>query len=72
MPIVNRVAAMHDDIKAWRHDLHAHPELLFDVHRTAWTLADLLSPSQVLGRATVPRRAATMGAVGRNGVGLHE
>ena len=42
MPIVNRVAAMHDDIKAWRHDLHAHPELLYDVHRTAWTVAKKL------------------------------
>jgi hippurate hydrolase len=42
MPIVNRVAAMHDDIKAWRQDLHAHPELLFDVHRTAWTVAEKL------------------------------
>jgi amidohydrolase len=42
MPIVNRVAAMHDDIKAWRHDFHAHPELLFDVHRTAGEVAQRL------------------------------
>jgi hippurate hydrolase len=42
MPIVNRVAAMHDDIKAWRHDFHAHPELLFDVHRTAGAVAEKL------------------------------
>ncbi len=42
MPIVNRVADLHDDITAWRHDLHAHPELQFDVHRTAASVADKL------------------------------
>ena len=35
MPIVNRVADLHDEIIAWRRDMHAHPELLYDVHRTA-------------------------------------
>ena len=35
MPIVNRVADLHDEITAWRRDLHAHPELLYDVQRTA-------------------------------------
>ena len=35
MPIVNRIADLHAEITAWRHDLHAHPELLYDVHRTA-------------------------------------
>src|SRR3954465_10634480 len=42
MPIVNRVADLHDEIKAWRHDLHAHPELLYDVQRTAGTVAEKL------------------------------
>ncbi len=42
MPIVNRVAAMHDEITQWRRDLHAHPELLFDVHRTAGVVAEKL------------------------------
>src|SRR5215468_7839654 len=42
MPIVNRVADLHGEIKAWRRDLHAHPELLFDVHRTAAIVADKL------------------------------
>jgi hippurate hydrolase len=27
---------------AWRHDLHEHPELLYDVHRTAGIVADKL------------------------------
>jgi len=39
MPIVNRVADLHGEITAWRRDIHAHPELLYDVHRTAATVA---------------------------------
>jgi hippurate hydrolase len=35
MPVINRIAEMSDEIATWRHDLHEHPELLFDVHRTA-------------------------------------
>ncbi|MBO0758825.1 MAG: amidohydrolase [Bradyrhizobiaceae bacterium] len=42
MPIVNRVADMQDEITTWRRDLHAHPELQFDVHRTAALVADKL------------------------------
>jgi amidohydrolase len=42
MPIVNRFADFHDDIVAWRHDLHRHPEILYDVHRTAATVAEKL------------------------------
>jgi hippurate hydrolase len=42
MPIVNRIADLHSDITAWRRDIHAHPELLYDVHRTAATVADKL------------------------------
>ena len=42
MPIVNRVAALHSEIKEWRRDFHAHPELRYDVHRTAASVADKL------------------------------
>src|SRR3954454_10111620 len=42
MPIVNRVADLHGEITAWRRDLHAHPELLYDVHRTAASVAEKL------------------------------
>ena len=41
MPVKNRVAELLPQITAWRHDFHAHPELLFDVHRTAGKVADL-------------------------------
>ena len=42
MPIVNRVADLHAEITAWRRDIHAHPELQYDVHRTAASVADKL------------------------------
>ena len=42
MPIVNRVADLHDEITAWRRDMHAHPELHYDVHRTAASVAEKL------------------------------
>ncbi|MCC6888997.1 MAG: amidohydrolase [Hyphomicrobiales bacterium] len=42
MPIINRIAAMQSDIAEWRHDFHAHPELLYDVHRTAAIVAEKL------------------------------
>ncbi|MGE3146290.1 MAG: M20 aminoacylase family protein [Pseudorhodoplanes sp.] len=42
MPIVNRIADFHPEIAAWRHDLHAHPELQYDVHRTAGVVAEKL------------------------------
>jgi amidohydrolase len=35
MPINNRIAAFHDDMTAWRRDLHAHPELGFEEFRTS-------------------------------------
>lgn len=35
MPIINRIAEFHDDMKEWRQHIHANPELLFDCHETA-------------------------------------
>jgi hippurate hydrolase len=42
MPIVNRIAAMQEEITAWRRDIHEHPEIGFEVHRTAGLVADRL------------------------------
>ena len=39
MAIVNRIAELAPDIAEWRRDLHEHPELLYDVFRTAETVA---------------------------------
>ena len=42
MPPKNRFAELLPEITGWRRDFHAHPELLFDVQRTAGKVADLL------------------------------
>ncbi len=42
MPKINRFAEMHQEITAWRRDLHENPELGFDVERTAGVVADKL------------------------------
>ena len=42
MPIKNRIAEMHDEIAEWRRDIHRHPELLYEVSRTAAVVAGKL------------------------------
>jgi hippurate hydrolase len=42
MPVKNRFAEMLPEITAWRRDIHAHPELLFDTVRTSALVADKL------------------------------
>ncbi len=42
MPIVNRIAAFHEDMAAWRREIHAHPETAFEEHRTSAFVADKL------------------------------
>ncbi|MEM8580114.1 MAG: M20 aminoacylase family protein [Pseudomonadota bacterium] len=39
MPIKNRFAELLPEITAWRRDIHAHPEILFDTHRTSGLVA---------------------------------
>ena len=42
MPVKNRFAEMLPELTAIRRDFHEHPELQFDVHRTAGKVAELL------------------------------
>jgi len=42
MPIANRIAEMKAEVAAWRRDIHEYPEILFDVHRTAGSVAEKL------------------------------
>jgi hippurate hydrolase len=42
MPIINRIADFHPEIAQWRREIHAHPELQYDVHRTAALVSDKL------------------------------
>ncbi|WP_146344682.1 M20 aminoacylase family protein [Falsiphaeobacter marinintestinus] len=43
MPIKNRLAELLPEIAAWRQDIHAHPELGTEEHRTAALVADKLA-----------------------------
>ncbi|SFA79551.1 hippurate hydrolase [Poseidonocella pacifica] len=42
MPVKNRFAELHDEITAWRRDLHENPEILFETHRTSALVAERL------------------------------
>lgn len=42
MPTKNRFAEMQADITAWRRDIHEHPEILFETHRTSALVAEKL------------------------------
>ena len=65
MPVHNRIADFSADMTAWRQDIHAHPELAFDEHRTSDLVADKLAAWGI----EVTRGIAGTGVVGtlRNG-----
>ncbi|WPZ36242.1 M20 aminoacylase family protein [Thalassobaculum sp. OXR-137] len=60
MPIVNRIAEFHDEMTAWRQDLHTHPELGFEEHRTSDVVAAKLESFGI----EVHRGLAGTGVVG--------
>ncbi|HET6605865.1 MAG TPA: M20 aminoacylase family protein [Rhodopila sp.] len=43
MPIINRIAAFHEDMTAWRQDLHANPELSMQEVRTSTMVKEKLA-----------------------------
>jgi amidohydrolase len=61
MPIINRIADFHDDMTAWRQDIHAHPELGLQEHRTSALVQELL---QSFGVDEVVTGIAQTGVVG--------
>jgi amidohydrolase len=68
MPIINRIADLHPDITEWRHDLHAHPEILYEVHRTAGSVAEKLKSFGCDEVATGIGRTGVVGVIrGRRG-----
>jgi hippurate hydrolase len=60
MPVINRVTAFHDDMKAWRRELHANPELCFQEKYAA----DLVAAKLASFGVEVHRGLATTGVVG--------
>jgi amidohydrolase len=65
MPIINRIAGMHDDLTRWRRDIHAHPELGFEEQRTS----DLVAAKLTAFGCEVYRGIGKTGVVGRLRVG---
>ncbi len=61
MPIINRFAELHDEIATWRRDYHRHPELLYDVNRTA---ADVAAKLRTFGCDEVVEGIGRTGVVG--------
>lgn len=42
MEIRQQIVELHDEMTAWRHDLHAHPEIGYEEHRTSAFVAEKL------------------------------
>jgi amidohydrolase len=61
MPIINRIASFQDEMTAWRHDLHAHPELSMQESRTAAMVRERLA---AFGVDEIVTGMATHGVVG--------
>ena len=60
MSIYPQIAAFRGEMRAWRRDLHAHPETAFEEHRTAEFVADKLASFGI----EVVRGLAGTGVVG--------
>ena len=70
MPVLNRAAEMQTDIAGWRRHLHAHPELMFDVHETAAFVAAQLKQFGCDEVVTGLGRTGVVGVIrGRKGPG---
>ena len=65
MPIINRIAAFHGDMTAWRRHIHAHPETAFEERGTAAFVAGRLAEFGI----EVHRGLAGTGVVGTLKVG---
>ena len=72
MPIVNRVADLQDEIAGWRHDIHAHPELMYEVHRTAARVAEKLKGFGCDEVATGVGRTGVVGVIKGNAAGRRQ
>ena len=67
MPVLERIRDFADTMTAWRHDLHAHPELLYDVERTAGFVADQLRAFGCDAVETGIGRTGVVGVIRGNG-----
>jgi amidohydrolase len=69
MPIANRIAEMKAEVAAWRRDIHEYPEILFDVHRTAGSVAEKLKAFGCDDVVTGIGRTGVVGVIHGKGTG---
>ena len=69
MPIINRIAEFHDDMTAWRHDLHQHPELAFQEVRTAASWRTSCASSAATRSSPASPRTGVVGVIRGRGDG---
>ncbi|MER2507659.1 MAG: M20 aminoacylase family protein [Amaricoccus sp.] len=63
MPVINRFADLHPVITDWRRDIHQHPEIDFDTHRTSALVADKLRAFGLDEVATGIGRTGVVGVI---------
>ncbi len=69
MPILNRAAELQDEIAAWRRHIHAEPELLYDVEKTAAFVEEKLKSFGVDEVVTGIGRTGVVGIIKGKGPG---
>ena len=68
MPIINRMAELQDEVTEWRRDIHASPELMYDVHETAALVSEKLKQFGCDEVVTEIGRTGVVGVIhGNNG-----
>ncbi|MGH7030055.1 MAG: M20 aminoacylase family protein [Stellaceae bacterium] len=68
MAVIGQIMAFHDELTAWRHDIHAHPELGFEERRTS----DFVAAKLAEFGFEVFRGIGKTGVVGRLHAGTSE
>ncbi len=66
MPILNRAAELHEEVTGWRRHFHENPELLYEVHKTAAKVAELLKEFGVDEIVTGIGRTGVVGIINGN------
>ena len=49
MEIIKELKELQPEMQTWRRDIHSHPEIAFEEHRTAKIVADKLEVSEDAG-----------------------
>jgi hippurate hydrolase len=69
MPVINRIAEFADEVAEWRRDFHVHPELQYELPRTAGKVAELLRSFGVDEVVTGIAQSGVVGVIKGRGPG---